>query len=206
VNFAKSNWLHDFMPTKNKQYLSAFHATILFAPGCSTKSVNENLGGVATVSTLVVGLPLIPFALPFSAIEQNNERKNDNALYEKLGPIYEKRIETIKARSPKVDANEAWNENARAFLPVFAGEKFYPGLESAPFDSRSGEENQKQIDSNKLLTYLQTLLSDDPLEKQVHFWNDIVSEFHQARFDYEKEFNLEMYQKIQASKANGDAK
>jgi hypothetical protein len=194
------------MPTKNKQYLSAFLATILFAPGCSTKTVNENLGGVATVSAVVVALPLIPFTLPFSAIQQNNERKNDKALYEKLDPVYEKRIEMIKARSPKADADEAWNQNARAFLPVFAGEKFYPGLESAAFDSRSGAENQTQIDSNKLLTYLQTLLSNDPLEQQVHFWNDIISEFHQTRFDYEKEFNLEMYQKIQASKANADAK
>jgi hypothetical protein len=190
----KSHWLHDFMPTKNKQYLSAFLVTILFAPGCSTKSVSENLGGVATVSALVVALPLIPFALPYSAIEQTNERKNDKALHAKLDPVYEKRIEMIKARSPKADADEAWNENARAFLPVFTREKFYPGLESAPFDS------------NKLLTYLQTLLNDDPLEQQVHFWNDTISEFHQTRFDYEKEFNLEMYQKIQASKANADAK
>jgi hypothetical protein len=193
----KSNWLHDFVPTKNKEYLSAFLATTLFMTGCSTESVNENLGGVSTVSALVVALPLIPFALPFSAIEENNERKKDKALYEKLDPVYQKRIEMIKARSPKADADEAWNEKAIAFLPTTHDGDNYWGLEATEVNSKNGKENQRKINSNQFLTYLQTLLSNDPLQEQVQVYNKKYLEFLDVRLDYEKTFNLEMYQRIQ---------
>jgi hypothetical protein len=114
---------------KTRTYLPVLFSTILLT-GCSTETVNQNLGGVATASALIVALPLIPFALPFSAAEQIKEKKKDEALYEKLDPVYQKRIEMIKARSPKADAGEAWNEKAIAFLPTTRGGDNYWGLET----------------------------------------------------------------------------
>jgi hypothetical protein len=190
-----------------KKHLSVFLATIIFVTGCSTDSTSHKLGdsGVLDVSALMVALPLtplIPFTAGYRAIEDSKDRKNDEALYEKLDPVYQKRIEMIKARSPKADAEEAWNEGATAFLPSMPNGSWYPGLESTEYHLKNREENQKQIATNKFLTYLQTLLSDDPLQREVRNWNEIFKEFLHVRWDYEKAFNLEIYQKIQNSKAS----
>ncbi len=197
----KRDWPRGFAMKMSKKHLSAFLAAIIFATGCSTESANQNLGGIATVSALVVALPLIPFALPISAIEQNKDRKSDEALYAKLDPVYQKRIEMIEARSPKADAEKSWNEGTSAFLPSLPNGNYYGGLETTGYNLKNGEENAKEIAANKLLTYLQTLLSDDPLQQQVQNWNDTYKEFLHARWDYEKAFNLEMYQRIQSAKA-----
>jgi hypothetical protein len=202
VETMKRDWLHVFS-TMNKKYLTGFLATIVFVAGCSTESLNQNLGGVATASALVIALPLIPFALPFSVIEQSKERKKDEALYAKLDPVYQKRIEMIKARSPRADAEQAWNEKMPVFLPTTHGGDNYWGLGTTEYNLKNGEENQKQIDANKFLTYLQTLLSDDPLQQQVQIWNKKYLNFLDARLNYEKAFNLEIYQKIQDSKVSG---
>jgi hypothetical protein len=200
----KPNWLHDFVPTKNKQYLSAFLATILIVAGCSTESEKQNFAGVATATGLVVAtplvIPLIPFTTGYNAIEDSKERKNDAILYEKLDPVYQKRIEMINARSPKADAQEAWNEGATAFLPSMPKGSYYLGLEATEYNLKNGEENRQQIATNKFLTYLQTLLSDDPLQQQAQTFDKRYVEFLHVRWDYEKAFNLEIYQKIQNSK------
>lgn len=87
-------------------------------------------------------MPLIPFTYGYRAIEDNNESKKDAVLYKKLDPVYQKRIEMIKARSPKADAEEAWNEGATAFLPSIPNGNYYPGLESTEYNMKNGEENQ----------------------------------------------------------------
>jgi hypothetical protein len=58
-----------------KKYLLSFLAVILFEAGCSTEAAKQDAAGLATVSALVVALPLLPFALPYSAIEQAKDRK-----------------------------------------------------------------------------------------------------------------------------------
>ena len=160
------------------------------------------MGGIATASALVVAMPLIPFAIPYSAIQQSQERKRDKALYEKLDPVYQQRIEMIKARSPKADAEAAWKENTVVFLPTTHGGDNYWGLEGTEYNLKNGKENQGQIDANKFLSYLQTLLSDDPLQQQVQVWNDKYREFLEVCWAYEEAFNLEMYQRIQKSKSS----
>jgi hypothetical protein len=203
----KLNWLRGFT-TINKKYLLVFLAAIMFATGCSTDSTTSSKladSGILDVSALMVGLPLtplIPFTAGYNAIVDSKERKKDEVLYEKLDPVYQKRIEMIKARSPKADAEVAWNEGATAFLPSMPNGNYYGGLEATEYNLKNGEENRKQIAANKFLTYLQTLLSDDPLQQQVRNWNEKYKEFLHVRWDYEKAFNLEIYQKIQNSKAS----
>lgn len=174
-------------------------AAIMFSAGCSTESQNQDVAGVATVSALVLALPLIPVTLPLSAIREGRQAENDKALYKKLDPVYQKRIEMIKTRSPKADADEAWSENAKAFLPTTFDGDNYLGLENTEYESKNGHENQQQISTNNFLTYLQTLLSDDPLQQQVKMWNDKYNEFLDTRWAYEKQFNTEIYQQLQNS-------
>jgi hypothetical protein len=187
---------------KTSKYLPVLLAVIMLAPGCSTDSATQNLGGVMTASTLVVALPLIPFTLPYSAIEQSKVRKKDKALYQKLDPVYQKRIEMIKARSPNADADEAWNQGALVFIPSIFNGGNYPGLEKTEYNLKNGKENQRQIIANNFLTYLQTLLSDDPLQQQVQILNKKYLEFLHVCWVYEEAFNLEMYQRIQNAKSS----
>jgi hypothetical protein len=182
-----------------KKNLMALLATILFAGGCKTETVNQDLAGIATASALVVALPLFPIVFPYSAFEQIREMKEDEALYARLDPVYQKRIEMIRARSPKADADEAWNQKATAFLPTIPGGDNYWGLQGTEVNSKNGTENQRQIDSNQFLTSLQALLSDEALQKQVKMPNGRYREFLETCWDYEKAFNLEMYKRIQES-------
>ena len=184
-----------------KKYFLSFLAVILFEAGCSTEPAKRDDAGLATVSALVVALPLIPFVLPYSAIEQAKDRKKDEALYRQLDPVYQKRIEMINARSPKADADEAYKENAIAFLPTIPNGDIYCGLDKSEYDAKEGQQNQQRINSSRLLTYLQTLLSDAPLQAQVRIWNQQYHDFLQTRWNYEKAFNLEMNRLIQDAKS-----
>ena len=141
-------------------------------------------------------MPLIPFTATYGMIADAKDRKSHKILYEKLDPVYEKRIAMVKARSPKADVEEVWNQGARAFLPFDPNGKYYLGLESTEYNLKNGEENQRQINENKLLTYLQTLLTDDPLQKQAKAFSKTYGEFTNVRAEYRKSFNREMYQRI----------
>ncbi len=169
--------------------------------GCSTQQANQELSGIATVSSLAIALPLTPLMIPYAVVDYAKYRKetnSDKAIYEKLDPVYQERIQMIKARSPKADADKAWDEKATAFL----GGDYHNGLEGTEFCA-TGEDNRKQIAANEFLAALQALLSDDPLQRQVHHWNKKYIEFEQTAWAYEKSFNLEMYQQIKNSKLTG---
>lgn len=188
-----------------KGFTSAFLAALILTAGCSTSN-NRDDSGLLTASALLVALPLmplIPFTAGYQAIEDSEERKQDAAIYKHLDPVYQKRIEMIKARSPKTDAEAAWNEGAVAFLPSLPQGNYYAGLEATEYNMKNGEENREKIDANKFLMYLQTLLSDDPLQEQAHNWSETYKKFLHVRWDYEKEFNLEMSQLIQKTEAAG---
>lgn len=178
-------------------------AILLSEAGCKTEEAKQEAAGLTTVSALVVAMPLIPFALPISAIEQAKDRKKDEALYKQLDPVYQKRIEMIKARSPEADADTAYKENAVAFLPTVTNGNIYCGLEQTKYNIEDGRQNQQRIGASTFLTYLQTLLSDDPLQAQVRVWNQQFRDFLQTRWNYEKAFNLEMNRLVQNAKPHG---
>jgi hypothetical protein len=185
----------DNEPMRAQRSLAVLFAATLFAAGCSTQEAKQGTAVMASAAGMVAGMPLMTFTIPYAAIRDANENRTDEALYKQLDPVYQKRIEMIKARSPKADAEAAWNEKTIAFL----GGDFHYDLRDTEF-SKTGEENRKQIAASDFLTNLQALLNDDPLQKQVHIWNDQYLKFKRAAWAYEKEFNLEMYQKIKTSK------
>jgi hypothetical protein len=179
--------------------------TLLIASGCSTESRKETLGGVATVSAIgaaTVFTPVIPFTMGYNLIEASKERRSDKLLYEKLDPVYKKRIEMIKARSPEVDVVVAWNEGARAFLPFETNAIYHPGLGPDVYRPDLVELKQ-QTNQSPLFTYLQTLLEADPLQKEVKVFNQTFNDFLHTRGEYEAVFNQEMYKRMHAEKAAG---
>ncbi len=168
--------------------------------GCSTKGTsNEDSTGLVTVSALIVALPLIPFALPYSIGHEISEHHSDKVLYQHLDPVYKERIKMIQARSPKADAEQAWGDKTAVFLPTTHGGDNYLGLEGTKYSSRNGGENQMLINDSPFLVYLQTHLSDDPLQTQVHNWNKIYTDFLDARWAYERTFNSEILRLIQGT-------
>jgi hypothetical protein len=179
-----------------------FFITLLIASGCSTESRKETLGGVATVSAIgaaAVLMPVIPFTLGYNVIEAGKERRSDKQLYKQLDPVYKKRIEMIKERSPKADVAVVWSEGARAFLPLETNAIYHPGL--GPEEYRLDlVELKQETNQSPLFTYLQTLLETDPLQKEVKVWNQTFTDFLHARGEYEAAFNQEMYRRMKAEK------
>ena len=178
---------------------------LLIASGCRTDSEarKEALGGATTISAIgaaAVLMPIIPFTAGYSAISESNERKRDKLLYEKLDPVYEQRIEMIQARSPQADVAIVWDEGTRAFLPTDMNIAYCPGIDSDEY--RPGLiVLQLQTNQSPLFTYLQTLLEDDPLQKEVSRFNQPIRDFIHTRGEYEAAFNREMHKKFQAAKA-----
>jgi hypothetical protein len=206
----KSDWRQRFQLShclmKTKKYLSVF-VMFMFVAGCSTDPTSRTiaLGDAATASALLVTLPLIPFADAYHAISGDirKEKEKERIIQEKLNPIYQKRIEMVKARSPKADADQTWKEGVTAFLSSLGRDGgLYPGLESTEYNLKDQEENQRRIDGGNFLTYLQTLLSDDPLQQQARNFSEKHNEFMNVRWEYEESFNREIYQQIQNSKAS----
>ena len=178
---------------------------ILFiASGCSSdpQARQATLGGVATVSAIGAATafaPIIPFTLGYNAIEESKERKSDKLLYQQLDPVYEKRIEMIKARSPEADVAVVWKEGARAFLPFDTNSLYHSGIDPGD-DQKDLIGFQQQTNQSPLFTYLNTLLSTDPLQKEVKIANQPYNDFLHTRGEYEAIFNREMYGRIRAEK------
>ena len=177
---------------------------LLIASSCSSdpQERKATLGGLTTISamgTVVVLMPIIPFTLGYSAISESKERRSDRLLYKQLDPVYEKRIEMIKARSPEADVAVVWSEGARAFLPFQTNAIYHPGLDSDEY--RPGLIGlEQQTNQSPLFTYLQTLLEDDPMQKEIKIWNQPIRDFIHTRGEYEATFNREMYKRMQAQK------
>jgi len=181
-----------------------FLIMLLIASGCRTESRKETLGGLSTLSAIgtagVLAPAVIPFTLGYNAIEESKERKNDKLLYKQLDPVYEQRIEMIKARSPEADVAVVWNEGARAFLPFDTNALYHPGIDPG-VDQSALIGFQQQTNQSPLFTYLETLLSFDPLQKEVKVWNQPIRDFIHTRGEYEAVFNQEMYKRIKAAKS-----
>ena len=178
----------------------------LAASGCGSdpETRRETLGGLATTSALVAAMPLmplIPFTAGYTAISESKERKSDKLLYQQLDPVYQKRIEMIQARSPEADAATAWAQGSRAYLPSVPNVGYYPGLDPSVYHFGRIEGNQEQIDHSEFLTYLQTLMTDDPLQAQVHSFNDTFNKFLSTRHAYQEAFNREMFRRMNGTNA-----
>ncbi|XQF93733.1 hypothetical protein ACOBV9_08730 [Pseudoalteromonas espejiana] len=161
--------------------------------GCTSK---QDLGGIATVSALVVALPLIPFAEAYHAVN-DTDRKAKAQLdiwRQQFDPVYQKRVEVILDRDPIADAQQVFNDNKVVFMPAMYRSGLYVGL-IWNHEKTDGKANQAIIDNDELLTYLQTLLSNDPLhEKEAGYkYHSPMHECFSAKvFDYKAAFNKKM--------------
>jgi len=150
-------------------------------------------GGVATASALVVALPLIPFANAYHAVS-GDVRKDAERLEQmnkELDPIYEKRIAIIEGLNPTEGAERVHSEGIEAFLPQQSDMQIYPGLKN--MDVVDSKANANKILGNEFLSYLQTLMDDDPVqksEKYANYYSPTFRRFRHLGSQYKASFNL----------------
>jgi hypothetical protein len=164
---------------------------------CTANDVKQTEGALVTTSALLVALPLIPFAEAYHALNDTNGKARANGeLWRKtFEPIYSERTALIKKRDPAADAQTAAAQKHIAFLPSIPGAGFYPGVEQeAPNTDRSS--NTKTIQNSDFLSYLQTLMDDDPKdknEKEIGYRSGsaVYKEFQAASWRYKFAFNRE---------------
>ena len=175
-------------------------ALVALVPSCTTSKQEAQLRAayVATAATLIVGLPLIPVALPFHFVRELNEMKAEKQLQDVLDPVYESRIRLIQERDPIADAGEAWLSGARAFLPSLPHGNTFPGLENTEFNLKKGfgSENYGRLQQNQFLCYLETLMGNDPVHVQnrnIQYFSETYKQFIHVSWKYREAFNKEIY-------------
>jgi hypothetical protein len=153
--------------------------------------------GLATASALVVALPLIPFAGAYHAVS-GDVRKDAERLEQtnqELDPIYQKRIAIIESLNPTEGAERVHNEGIEAFLPQQSDMQIYPGLKNT--DVVDSKANANKILGNEFLRYLQTLMDDDPIQKNERYSNYYSPTFKRFRHlgsQYKASFNIRIRQ------------
>lgn len=147
---------------------------------------------------MIVALPLLPVAMPYNIAREAHDRNAGKKLQDVLDPVYEKRITLIQERDPIADAKLAWSAGTKAFLPCAPGSSLFPGLENTEFNlnEQFGSENFARLQQSEFLQYLETLLSEDPVQlqhKNVNYFSETYKRFIHARWDYCVAFNQEMW-------------
>ncbi len=179
----------------------------LLSSCASTDSdTNQTLGGLATVSALLVALPLIPFTEAYHAINDTEGKliKEREHLEQRFDPVYAERTKLIEARDPAADATVVLNQGNVVFLPSVPKARMIPGIpyqesiEAIDFDL-----NQSIINNSEFLTYLLTLMDKDPIHESEgkFYFGEQYKIFIQAGFTYKEAFNQVMYSKLGATKS-----
>lgn len=181
---------------------------IALVPSCATsKEVPPGppaLGGLMTVSALMVALPFAPVLMPIGIVQNIHETKVEKQLRDVLDTEYAKRITLIQARDPIADATQAWSAGAKAFLPSAPGGDLFPGIEDTELNAelnsnkQFGSENYARVQKSEFLRSLETLLSEDPLQVQhrnVPYFSQTYKRFVQVCWNYRQAFNHEMWRR-----------
>lgn len=165
--------------------------------GCSSTDVKQTAGGVATVSALVVALPLVPVAegYHFFSGDIRELKAKVAALKVKLDPVYDERLRMIEARDPAADARTVIGEGCDLLLPSVPDGVVFPGY----FDPRVGvppSSASKPVASSKSPTYrfLEELMDKDKLhiESEQHgvsYSGKAYTAFLRAGWSYMERFN-----------------
>ncbi|WP_100642770.1 hypothetical protein [Alteromonas facilis] len=166
---------------------------IPFLSGCASK---QDLGGIATVSALLVSVPLVPFAEAYHVINDTEGKAKVRSEQWRMhfDPIYQKRIEIIAARNPEDDAKSKYFEQKIAFFPTMRQSDLYIGMIWGKHEI-DGEKNQTVIDGDELLSSLQLLFENDPTHEEVagHKYYSLVYDcFIEKTFVYRASFNKKM--------------
>lgn len=173
--------------------------TALGMTGCSANQVKQTGGSLAATSALLVALPLIPFSSAYH--ELGNTSGKSAARFDAwrlvFDPVYSAKTSLIRQRDPVVDARTVASEGAFAYLPSIPGFSMYPsvGHEEPPI---MREANNKIIETNELLRYLQILMADDPKDNNAKETGYRLNKetayptFSAVGFTYKEVFNKEM--------------
>jgi hypothetical protein len=168
--------------------------------GCSSTDVKQTAGGVATVSALVVALPLVPVAegYHFLSGDIRELKAKVAALKVKLDPVYEERLRMIEARDPVADARSVVSEGCELLLPSIPDGRVFPGY----FDPRMGvpaSSASTPVVSPKSPTYrfLEELMDKDKLHTEsehqgVSYSGKAYTAFLKAGWRYKERFNREI--------------
>jgi hypothetical protein len=176
----------------------------LITASCETSQDREQaLGGLATVSAMVVAMPGIPFAMAYRAIADQHESKVQRELRARLDPVYEKRIDMIRQRDAVADANHAIETGALALLPTMPHGSIFDGLERAGLfgNKEFAARNDEQVQKSEFLRYLETLTSNDPVQVQNQkytYFSETYRRFIDARRAYKEPFNKRMYEALKS--------
>jgi hypothetical protein len=181
----------------------AMGALIALVPSCTT-SRQEAQEQLATASAMMVALPMIPVAIPITAVRELDEKRAEKKLQDVLDPVYENRIRLIQERDPIADAREAWLSGARAFLPSLPHGNTFPGLENTEFNLKKGfgSENYGRLQQNEFLCYLETLMENDPVQVQnrnIQYFSGTFKLFIHVSWKYREAFNKEIYSRQMSS-------
>ncbi|CAI8154602.1 MAG: Uncharacterised protein [Pseudidiomarina mangrovi] len=158
--------------------------------GCVSK---QDLGGLATVSALVLAVPLVPVAEAYHVINDTEGKAAEQQLQWRASfdPVYQQRIAIIDNRDPRADAERKFAANTLGFFPIERDSKFLIGMNWGK-NEVDGVANQQIIDSDEELTTLQQLFADDPTHQKVagHRYNSPIYDCFVAKaFTYRKVYN-----------------
>ena len=138
-------------------------------------------------------MPLIPFANAYHAVsgDVRKDAEHLKKMNQELDPIYEKRIAIIETLNPSEGADRAHSEGADAYLPQQSDMQIYPGLKNT--DVVDSKANSGKIHGNAFLTYLQTLMDDDPVQKSDKYrdyYSPTFRRFRHLGSQFKASFNL----------------
>ncbi|MES1939082.1 hypothetical protein T5B8_02495 [Salinisphaera sp. T5B8] len=155
------------------------------------------LAGLATVSALMVALPLIPFVETYDWINNTDEKRRAKrrALAAHFAPIYAERTRRIRARAPKADANQLADRGVHVLLPSTPGGVVYPGLAHDRWADVDHERNADKIAADPLAVELMQLMAPDAVQDEhaeSHYSGQAWRDFIDAYFDYKTAFNEQM--------------
>lgn len=147
---------------------------------------------------MVVLMPIVPVAMPINIAREVHDTKAQKQLQDVLDPVYEKRITMIQDRDPIADAKQTRSGGTQAFLPSWPGGSLFPGLENTQFNLNKefGSENYARLQQSEFLRYLETLMSEDPVQvqhKNVPYFSETYKRFIHVCWNYRAAFNLEMW-------------
>lgn len=180
---------------------------LALVPSCSTAKPAQGepaLGGLYTVSALIVGLPFAPILMPIGVIQHVHVTKVEKQLEAKLDPEYAKKIQLIQARDPIADATQAWSAGTKSFLPSLPGGSLFPGIENTELiaelnsNKQFRSENYARLQQSEFLRSLETLLSEDSLQVQhenVPYFGETYKQFIRVSWNYREAFNHEMWRR-----------
>ncbi len=165
---------------------------LLLCQACTKRE----LGGVATVSALLLAVPLVPFAEAYHVVnDTKGKAKQQQEIWRaQFDPVYAKRAELIALRDPKNDADYYYASGSIIFFPSMPTSEIYPGLSHTETKINT-QLNQARIAQDETLSALQQLLSEDPLHTKTAGWkytSDTLDRFEKLSRQYKTQFNVRM--------------